>query len=105
MKITGRLLELLMTLSVRANEEFTGYELSKSLRIASGTLYPLLAKAEEAGLLRARWEDETPVGVGRPRRRYYQITGAGQQAVEQRTRQLGFAVMPLTVLSRAGVIE
>ena len=33
-----------------------GYELTKATGLASGTLYPILMRLEERGLLEARWE-------------------------------------------------
>jgi PadR family transcriptional regulator, regulatory protein PadR len=35
-----------------------GYELSKELRIGSGTLYPALMRLAEDGYLEQRWDDE-----------------------------------------------
>ena len=33
-----------------------GYELAKATGLASGTIYPILMRLEERGLLEARWE-------------------------------------------------
>jgi PadR family transcriptional regulator PadR len=33
-----------------------GYELAKATGLASGTLYPILMRLEQRGLLEARWE-------------------------------------------------
>ncbi len=45
---------------------------------AHGTLYKALGRLAERGLLAAQWEDpEIALGEGRPRRRLYEITGAG----------------------------
>ena len=43
-----------------------------------GTLYKALGRLEEFGLLTSRWEDPE-VARGRPRRRMYALTGAGQR--------------------------
>lgn len=94
MKIDGRTLELLMLMAVRPQREQSGAEIGKAFRVSSGTLYPSLLKAENAGLLTARWEDGDPSDLGRPRRRYYRINGAGIAAVERRTRQLGVEIRP-----------
>lgn len=49
---------------------------------AHGTLYKALGRLEEGGLLEDRWEDpDVALAEGRPRRRLYQLTGAGQQAL------------------------
>ena len=46
--------------------------------LASGSLYPILAVFENAGFLKGDWEDKDPRDVGRPRRRLYHLTAAGQ---------------------------
>jgi PadR family transcriptional regulator PadR len=52
-----------------------GYDLARETGLASGTLYPLLARLCDQGLLEARWEDDVP--EGRPRRHLYRLTGDG----------------------------
>jgi DNA-binding PadR family transcriptional regulator len=47
--------------------------------IAHGTLYKALSRMEKAGLLESRWEDpQLAADEGRPLRRLYRISGAGQ---------------------------
>ena len=65
-----------------------GYEISKlietrsrgavSFRVAS--LYPLLYRLEDRGLLQGRWVEKT----GQRRRRYYRLTPAGRKILVQR---------------------
>ncbi|MFL7890496.1 MAG: PadR family transcriptional regulator [Anaerolineales bacterium] len=69
---------VLATLS-QLDEAMYGYalidELSKrGLEIDQGTLYPLLRRLEEQGLLESEWNVEGP----RPRR-YYQISPTGEK--------------------------
>ncbi|WP_329353662.1 PadR family transcriptional regulator [Streptomyces sp. NBC_01261] len=46
--------------------------------LASGTLYPILARLEKAGWVQRHWEDDvTCEAEGRPRRRYYHLTPDG----------------------------
>lgn len=47
--------------------------------VVEGTLYPLLIRQKNQGLLNYRWE-ESPQG---PPRKYYQITEKGRAALEQ----------------------
>ncbi len=49
-----------------------GFDLSRATGLASGTLYPILMRLEERGLLAARWE----LGQGRPRH-VYRLTAEG----------------------------
>jgi PadR family transcriptional regulator, regulatory protein PadR len=45
-------------------------------------LYKALQRLEEAGLLASQWEDpDIAVAEGRPRRRLYEVTGAGERAL------------------------
>jgi DNA-binding PadR family transcriptional regulator len=52
-----------------------GYLIAKETGLQSGTLYPVLIRLSERGLLEARWEDEQP--AGRPRRHLYRLTPDG----------------------------
>lgn len=57
-----------------------GFEIMDATGLASGTVYPILRRLEEARLLSARWENVADArDAQRPPRRYYQITGAGRQ--------------------------
>jgi DNA-binding PadR family transcriptional regulator len=59
-----------------------GFDVMRVTQLPSGTVYPLLRRLEEGGLVRSRWEDETRAREeGRPPRRYYEITGAGTAAL------------------------
>jgi PadR family transcriptional regulator, regulatory protein PadR len=53
-----------------------GFELMKLTGLASGSLYPMLARLEEAGWLTKGKEDVDPRAAGRPARMHYTITGA-----------------------------
>jgi PadR family transcriptional regulator len=53
-----------------------GFEIMRLTGIASGSLYPMLARFEEAGWLTRGKEDIDPHVVGRPPRLHYTITGA-----------------------------
>ena len=64
------------------DEPSYGYELQQRLGefgmpIEQGTLYPLLRRLQEQGLLAEEWNTD-----GNRPRKYYQLTGAGRQARE-----------------------
>ena len=70
--------------------EFHGYLLAKQMRddeaarrlIAHGTLYKALDRMQKAGLLESEWEDPAKAAAdGRPRRRLYRVTAAGEAAL------------------------
>ncbi|MEV0901412.1 PadR family transcriptional regulator [Actinoplanes sp. NPDC049802] len=52
-----------------------GYDLSRETGLASGTLYPILMRLTEQGLLEAGWEPSDQ--PGRPPRHTYRLTGDG----------------------------
>lgn len=52
-----------------------GYALAKQTGLKSGTLYPILIRLSDRGLVEARWQDEPQ--PGRPRRHLYRLTSAG----------------------------
>jgi DNA-binding PadR family transcriptional regulator len=61
--------------------ELSGADIAAASKLKSGTLYPILARLEEAGWLSSRWEAGDPVTLGRPRRRYYRVTAEGAKNV------------------------
>ena len=52
-----------------------GYELGLEVGLPSGSLYPILVRLCDRGLLEAEWEDGQP--LGRPPRHLYRLTSAG----------------------------
>src|SRR2546423_12019467 len=55
-----------------------GYDLSTEVHLKSGSLYPILVRLADRGLLETSWEP----GVGsRPPRHLYRLTGAGREFV------------------------
>jgi PadR family transcriptional regulator, regulatory protein PadR len=52
-----------------------GYALAKQTGLKSGTLYPILTRLADRGLMEARWQDEQP--AGRPRRHLYRLSPEG----------------------------
>lgn len=83
------ILETALELMRSGTGEFHGFGLAQQMReranarqlTAHGTLYKALGRLEDRGLLVSRWEDpDVATGEGRPRRRLYELTGAGQRA-------------------------
>ena len=82
-------------LQAAGTADFHGYEMAKQLATTSerkslaayGTLYRALARLEDMGLLKSRWEDpRLAARENRPRRRFYALTVAGQRAVRDAAR-------------------
>jgi PadR family transcriptional regulator PadR len=67
-----------------------GLDVSRRVRLPTGSIYPILARLEQAGWVNSEWEDIDPVAEGRRPRRYYRLSGLGQQrarAVLEQTRR------------------
>ena len=56
-----------------------GYDLGTEVGLKSGSLYPILVRLADRGLLEAAWE---PGPKGRPPRHLYRLTAAGRECVE-----------------------
>jgi PadR family transcriptional regulator, regulatory protein PadR len=85
---------LLAVLSAEPRTWRHGYELAKQTGLSSGTLYPLLMRLHEQGLLAARWSETEQ--RGRPPRHLYRPTAAGlalarDQAAQQPSAELSAA--------------
>jgi PadR family transcriptional regulator PadR len=71
-----------------------GFELMKITGFASGSLYPMLARLEEAGWLTRGKEDIDPRVAGRPPRMEYTITGAAVNAARVQLAELSERYRP-----------
>jgi PadR family transcriptional regulator PadR len=49
----------------------------KAAKLPSGTLYPMLARLEQEGLVNSEWEPQRRDAGGRPPRKYYRLSGEG----------------------------
>ena len=64
-------------------DEHYGLDVAHRTGLKSGSLYPILNRLEDHGWLTSRWEDIEPGEEGRPRRRYYRLTGGGIDLARQ----------------------
>ena len=61
-----------------------GFDILDATGLQSGTVYPILRRLEDAGLVRSRWEEvQWARDEGRPPRRLYELTGAGAEALRE----------------------
>jgi PadR family transcriptional regulator PadR len=77
---------VLLAILARAKEPMYGYQIAKQIEaeeegipIKQGALYPVLRSLEAGNLLESRVEPS----VSGPPRRYYEITTAGRETLEQ----------------------
>jgi len=78
---------LVLAILTQLEEEHYGYSLreklaEQGLAVPEGTLYPLLRRLEEQGLLESRWQ----LGEGRPRR-YYETSSAGRKTLAELSKE------------------
>lgn len=78
-------------LAIIAEGDTYGYAIAQRLdeaglgRIKGGTLYPLLGRHEENGLIASRWQQ----GDGGPGRKVFSLTAGGRRAARAAPRGLG----------------
>ena len=70
-----------------------GYELLKETGLQSGTLYPLLMRLSDQGLLEAAWRE--PEKTGKPPRHVYRLTPTG----------LAFARVQVLSVAKPGIAK
>jgi PadR family transcriptional regulator PadR len=78
-RMTIQVVKVLAALLADSGEERYGLDLMRQTGLASGTLYPILARLQRAGWVQAAWEDIDPAGAGRPARRFYRLTAEGER--------------------------
>lgn len=77
----------LVVLSTVANGETYGYAIAQQLHAAGlgtvkgGTLYPILNRLEDEGLLVSSWRE----GLGGPGRKFFALTQPGREHLQRRT--------------------
>ena len=79
MKLTGPLERVLRAFLADPSQPRYGYDLMKASGLPSGTLYPMLSRLQDQGLVSSAWEPPPAGPGGRPSRRYYQLTDQGLQ--------------------------
>jgi PadR family transcriptional regulator, regulatory protein PadR len=85
---------LVAFLSNPSSERY-GLEIVKETGLMGGTVYPILARLEQRGWVESRWEDINPAVEGRRQRRYYRLTGEGQQAASETLRRTYDRLAPI----------
>jgi PadR family transcriptional regulator PadR len=74
-RFSAQTLSVLAALCDEPSQWQHGYALAKQTGLKSGTLYPILIRLADRGLVEACWQDEPE--PGRPRRHLYRLTAAG----------------------------
>lgn len=101
-RITTSVAQVLAALLEDPGAERYGLELMRATGQPSGTLYPILTRLQDAGWLRADWEDIDPSTEGRPARRYYRLTPDGTARARTELAALYAKLRPGTAPGPAG---
>ena len=73
-----------MVLQALANGYHHGFDIMDVTGLPSGTVYPILRRLDQEGLVKSKWEKaEAAQRENRPPRRYYEITGVGQKTLAE----------------------
>ena len=74
-EFSAQTLSVLAALCDQPSQWQHGYALARQTGLKSGTLYPILIRLADRGVVEACWEDEPR--PGRPRRHLYRLTAVG----------------------------
>jgi len=72
---SAQTIAVLLALAEQPTQWRYGYELCQQLGLKAGSMYPILMRLADNGMLETDWENEPP--TGRPPRHLYRLTGAG----------------------------
>jgi len=81
-RLTMTTMKVLSAFCEDPKREMSGREVGRLVKLPSGTVYPILLRLQDAGWLSSNWEEVDPHEAGRPRRRFYKITGLGYQKTQ-----------------------
>lgn len=92
-RLSPQTMDVLNALEAAGADWLYGLEVAAATGLRSGSLYPILARLADHGLLEDRWVDADH--PGRPRRHVYRLTGAGRAALRAaRADPAGFKLGP-----------
>ena len=74
--LSAQAISVLRALAADPSRWRYGYDLTTEVHLKSGSLYPILVRLADRGLLEATWE---PSREGRPPRHLYRLSGAGRE--------------------------
>jgi PadR family transcriptional regulator PadR len=75
-RVTPATLDVLAVL-VWSPDDLHGFALAKAAGRPTGSVYVILSRLEEAGMVNSYWESTNEENEGRPRRRFYRLNPDG----------------------------
>ena len=97
---SAQTLSVLAALCAQPSQWQHGYALARQTGLKSGTLYPILIRLADRGLVEACWQEEPP--PGRPRRHLYRLTASRLASAMRGLAAAGSAVRPGARAARTG---
>ena len=89
---------VLQTLAADPGRWRYGYDLCTELGIAAGSMYPILIRLADRGLLETGWDSSHE--PGRPARHLYRLSGAGREYAHSMAAVTAAAKPPATAARR-----
>lgn len=80
-RVTDATLDVLDVL-IDGDEELYGLKIAKAAGRPTGSVFPILARLEQAGWVISEWESGDPAARG-PRRRFYRLSGVGSPGARE----------------------
>ncbi|MBT9444738.1 MAG: helix-turn-helix transcriptional regulator [Hyphomonadaceae bacterium] len=80
-RLSPQAIQVLAALAEKRSGWLYGLQVAAATELKSGSLYPILIRLDERGLLESKWIE--PEYLGRPARHAYRITGAGRAALSE----------------------
>jgi DNA-binding PadR family transcriptional regulator len=80
-RLTSTTVDVLDVLYQHGDDVY-GLKVAKETGLATGTIYPILARLERAGWVGSHWDDEDPQVRG-SRKRYYRLTQRGREQAKE----------------------
>lgn len=78
-----------------------GFEIASAAGMPTGSVYPVLAWLEAELLVSSCWEENAAHEMGRPRRRYYELTGSGRRAAARVVAETAERIAPVARMAMA----
>lgn len=80
-RLSQQTIHVLAALAEKRGGWLYGLQIAAATDLKSGSLYPILIRLDERGLLESKWTGSEH--AGRPARHAYRITGAGRAALAE----------------------
>lgn len=101
-RVTVAFLRILAFFIGNEKKMYCGSDVMKQLNLPSGTVYPLLLRMTKAGWLDRELENVNPKEIGRPAKRFYQISATG---LKEGKRLISSQKVPITADAIIGDME